>query len=127
MQTDVATENKKIVLELYNELFIKRNIDSALKYFRDDFKQHNPFIPDGREAFMQSFREHITKFPNHQVEIKRVIAEGDLVMVHARATGGPFGPLAVVNIFRVQDGQIAEHWDIFQPVPEKPLNDNTMF
>ncbi len=68
------------------------------------------------------------KFPNPHSEIKRVIAEGDLVVLHVHSvrTPGERGR-AIVDIFKVENGKIVEHWDVVQDVPEKPANQNTMF
>jgi predicted SnoaL-like aldol condensation-catalyzing enzyme len=67
-------------------------------------------------------------FPNHRYEVKRVLAEGDFVMLHLHGMGGlsPFGE-SVVDIFRVEDGKVVEHWDIIQPIPDKADNANSMF
>jgi predicted SnoaL-like aldol condensation-catalyzing enzyme len=67
-------------------------------------------------------------FPNHRYEVKRVLAEGDFVMLHLHGMGGlsPYGE-SVVDIFRVEDGKVVEHWDIIQPIPDKADNANSMF
>ena len=62
------------------------------------------------------------------VEIKRVIAEDDVVVAHNLVKLKPEDRgMAGVDIFRLLDGKIVEHWDVRQPVPEKSANDNTMF
>ena len=68
------------------------------------------------------------EFPQLFVEIKRMIAEGDLVVTHGLIKTSPEDRgTAAVDIFRVEDGKIVEHWDVLQPVPETAANDNTMF
>ena len=68
------------------------------------------------------------KFPNSRSEIKRVIAEGDLVVLHVHSVREPGQRgRAIVDMFRLENGKIVEHWDVIQDIPEKPANDNTMF
>ncbi len=67
-------------------------------------------------------------YPNARNEIKRVIAEGDLVVLHVHSVVIPNSPgRMIVDIFRVEDGKVVEHWDVIQPVPEKAANSNGMF
>jgi len=120
--------NKKLVLEFYEQAIGRKDFDAARPYMGDHYRQHAPYAKDGPEglrAFVDWFRETC---PNHRYSVKRVIAEGDLVMLHVHGTGGinPFGE-SVVDIFRVADGKVVEHWDIIQPIPETADNANSMF
>ncbi|MGH0944455.1 nuclear transport factor 2 family protein [Bacillus mycoides] len=126
-----ATENeknKKMVVDFYNEVFNKHNIDIIPKYVSQDYKQHNPFVADGRKVFMDFFKGDFVKNPNSSAEIKRVVAEGDMVAlhVHSRANSQDKG-VAIVDIFRIKNGKIVEHWDVIQEIPNEAANDNTMF
>ena len=68
------------------------------------------------------------KFPNSRSEIKRAWAEGDYVILHVHSVREPGQRgRAIVDIFRLENGKIVEHWDVIQDVPEKSANDNTMF
>ena len=68
------------------------------------------------------------KFPNSRSEFKRTFAEGDYVIVHVHAIREPgTRGSAIIDIFRLENGKIVEHWDVVQPIPEKAANDNTMF
>ncbi|MEN8646175.1 nuclear transport factor 2 family protein [Bacillus cereus group sp. BceL062] len=126
-----ATENeknKKMVVDFYNEVFNKHNIDIIPKYVSEDYKQHNPFVADGRKAFMDFFKEDFVKNPNSSAEIKRVVVEGDTVALHVHSrTNSQDKGVAIVDIFRVKDGKIVEHWDVIQEIPSETANDNTMF
>ncbi|OWT47257.1 nuclear transport factor 2 family protein [Bacillus sp. K2I17] len=121
-------KNKKMVVDFYNEVFNKHNIDIIPKYVSENYKQHNPFVADGRKAFMDFFKEDFVKNPNSSAEVKRVVAEGDTVAlhVHSRINSQDKG-VAIVDIFRIKDGKIVEHWDVIQEIPNEAANDNTMF
>lgn len=82
-----------------------------------------------RLGHLHEFVEGFAKAnPGLRADIKRVIAEGDLVVVHVHMKmSDEDRGLAVIDIFRLEDGKIVEHWDAMQPVPEKSANDNTMF
>lgn len=121
-------KNKKMVVDFYNEVFNKHNIDIIPKYVSEDYKQHNPFVADGRKAFMDFFKDDFVKNPNSSAEIKRVVAEGDTVALHVHSRTNPQDKgVAIVDIFRIKDGKIVEHWDVIQEIPNEAANNNTMF
>ncbi|HDR7355984.1 ester cyclase (plasmid) [Bacillus wiedmannii] len=121
-------KNKKMVVDFYNEVFNKHNIDIIPKYVSEDYQQHNPFVADGRKAFMDFFKEDFVKNPNSSAEIKRVVAEGDTVALHVHSrTNSQDKGVAIVDIFRIKDGKIVEHWDVIQEIPNEAANNNTMF
>ena len=121
-------ENMRIVLDFYERGLMRRDFDAAKQHFGPRYTQHNPDVADGPEgfrAFLQFLRE---KLPNSRSEIKRVIADGDYVVVHAHAIPVPGERgLAIVDIFRLEGGKIVEHWDVVQPIPETAANSNGMF
>ncbi|MBS9806366.1 ester cyclase [Bacillus toyonensis] len=121
-------KNKKMVVDFYNEVFNKHNIDIIPTYVGEEYKQHNPFVADGRKAFIDFFKEDFVKNPNSSAEIKRVVAEGDTVALHVHSrTNSQDKGVAIVDIFRIKDGKIVEHWDVIQEVPSEAANNNTMF
>jgi len=120
--------NKKIVIDFYEKGLNQKDYDAAAKHFGPRYIQHNPTAPDGPAGFKALVTLLKEKFPNSRNEIKRVIAEGDLVVLHVHSVREPGQRgRAIVDIFRVENGKIVEHWDVLQDVPEKPANDNTMF
>jgi predicted SnoaL-like aldol condensation-catalyzing enzyme len=120
--------NKKTVLEFYEAGLNKKDFEAAAKYFGPKYIQHNPGAPDGIEgfkAFLNFLRE---KFPNSHSEIKRSFAEGDYVILHVHAVREPgTRGRAIVDIFRLENGKIVEHWDVAQDIPEKMPHNNGMF
>jgi len=121
--------NKQTVTAFYMRAFTEHQpADAVAKYVGSEYIQHNPDTPSGADAFIKSATDFIARFPQVSVEIKRVIAEGDLVVTHDLVKLSPDDRgMAGVDIFRLRDGKIVEHWDVRQPVPENPANDNTMF
>jgi predicted SnoaL-like aldol condensation-catalyzing enzyme len=119
--------NKKTVLEFYEAGLNKKDFEAASKYFGPKYIQHNPGAPDGIEGF-KTFVDFLrNKFPNSHSEIRRVFADGDFVILHVHAVREP-GTLgrAIVDIFRLENGKIVEHWDVAQDIPEKMPHSNGM-
>jgi predicted SnoaL-like aldol condensation-catalyzing enzyme len=102
--------------------------EAAAMYLGDRYIQHNPQAADGPDAFIGFVNWYRSEFPELHVEIKRTVAEGDLVVTHGVIKTSPEDRgTAAADIFRLEDGKIVEHWDVLQPVPESAENDNTMF
>ena len=120
--------NKKNVAEFYDKALNQKDFDAASRYLGPRYTQHNPVAADGAEglkAFIQFLRD---KFPNARSEIKRVFADGDHVIVHVHALREPgTRGRAIVDIFKLENGKIVEHWDVAQDIPEKAANANGMF
>jgi predicted SnoaL-like aldol condensation-catalyzing enzyme len=121
--------NKQVVIAFYVTTVNLRQPEAAVaQYVGPTYTQHNPGAADGKEAFIAFFTGFEQQFPDASLDIKRVIAEGDLVVTHSLFKVSPDDRgSAVVDIFRLKDGKVVEHWDVLQQVPETPANDNTMF
>ncbi len=120
--------NKKVVVEFYDLALNKMDFEAAAKHFGPRYIQHNPNAPDGIEGFRQFIAMRKEKTPQARSEIKRVIAEGELVVLHVHGVREPGQRgVAIIDIFRLENGKIVEHWDVVQPIPEKPANNNGMF
>ena len=103
--------NKEFVVTAVTELFINRDLTAIDRYWAEDYRQRNPMFPSGSAVIKEAF----ANLPeNFRYEIGMVIAEGDLVAIHGRYSGWSPTPLIVVDIFRVENGKIAEHWDVGQ-------------
>lgn len=120
--------NKAAVLAFYEKGLNQKDADAALKYVGDRYVQHNPNAADGPEGFRKFIAYLRDKFPQSHSEIKRVFTDGDYVILHVHAVREPgtWGS-AIVDIFRLEQGKIVEHWDAVQPIPEQAANTNGMF
>ena len=117
--------NKELVIKAVTEVFINGDASALDRYWSENYVQHNPQIPNGREALKQM----ISGGGNMKYEMGLVVADGDFVMVHARITGFGPKPLIAVDIFRVKEGKLAEHWDVLQEEvsAENTASKNSMF
>ena len=120
--------NKKLVLAFYQKMIGDKDPEGARRYMGSPYIQHSAYARDGFEGVAEFARQFKRDFPNHRYEVKKVIAEGDLVVLHLLGINGlsPHGE-QVVDIFRVRDGKVVEHWDVIQPLPETSNNPNGHF
>ena len=120
--------NKRIATEFYDAAINRKDFAAASQYLGDQYRQHNPTAADGAEG-LRGFIDFLkARYPNQRGEIKRVIAEGDLVVLHVHSTRGDATPgRAIVDIFRIANGKVVEHWDVIQDVPPEAANRNGMF
>ncbi len=118
--------NKKIVADFYQELFGDKNIDAINKYIGDIYIQHNPYVADGKEALIDGCKQWFKNAPKEKIDIQHIAADGDLVFIHLKSHEGA-KTVSVIDIFRIKDGKIVEHWDVAQAVPDKAANSHPMF
>ncbi len=128
-EQDQLEKNKTLVVKFYEMAFVeRRGAEAAELYLSEDYIQHNPYTATGRQAFIDYVLSSSKENPDARSEIKRVIAEGDLVVVHVHDTLNRLDRgSAVVDIFRIENGKIVEHWDVIQPIPESDVSGNSMF
>jgi predicted SnoaL-like aldol condensation-catalyzing enzyme len=120
--------NKQVVLDFYEKALNQKDFEAAARHFGPRYIQHNPLAADGIEGFKKFIEFRREKFPNAKSVIKRALVDGDFVILHVHAIREPGERgVAIIDIFRLENGKIVEHWDVIQPIPEKAANDNGMF
>ena len=130
--TSEISQAERIVVDFYDKIFVKHKGDVskvAKQYVHEDYIQHNPWVATGRAAFIKAFSNVVENRPaTMRTVIKRVITSGDYVVLHVHAFNtAKKGPgSAGVDIFRVENGKIMEHWDVWQNIPENMPHDNGM-
>lgn len=109
-------KNKEVIRKFYQEFFNDHIVGSADKYVREDYIQHNPGVDQGRESLKSAFADKFVSDSEFRLDIKMLIAEKDLVAVYLKNVD-PQGntKCRVVDIYRLEDGMLAEHWDVLQP------------
>ena len=120
--------NLRLVEDLFDQVLNRLDADAVDRFISPDYIQHNQSVAPGREPLKELLRWIRSENPHAVHDIKRMFADGDHVIVHyhVRRWPGDSG-WAVVDIFRIEDGMIAEHWDVVQDVIENGPNPNSPF
>ena len=123
----MTVNNTQIVTAAYQRIFGDLDVSAVDDCMSQDFIQHNPTTPDGPEGVKQIVQMLISQgVPKQQLEFRHVIADGDTVVLHTRyeMAGKEW---RFIDIYRVESGKLAEHWDAMMPAPETRANNNPMF
>lgn len=120
--------NKQTVTQFYQKALNEKDYTAAQKYLGSWYIQHNPAAQDGLDGLKNYIAYLKNTYPNSRSEIKRIMAEGDYVVVHVHSVLEPGTKgQAIIDIFRLEHNKIYEHWDVIQAIPDEAANDNGMF
>lgn len=124
MAQDVTEQNKQLLASFAKEVFVQKDLTHLQQYLRDDYIQHNPLVPQGLAGFQQFFSEWFQAVPDWHYQLEKLVAEGDMVWAYGVYSGTQQGDwlgipktgkkysIHAVDIFRVENGKLAEHWDV---------------
>ncbi|CAH9416675.1 nuclear transport factor 2 family protein [Streptomyces globisporus] len=121
---DQARRNIDIVTTAMRELFVEKDLTALDRYWAEPYVQHSPQLPDG----LDTLRAAVPGLEGFSWEPQRVAAQGDLVFTHSLVHGWGPGPTVIVDIFRLANDRIVEHWDVVQDLvrPEATASGNSM-
>ena len=127
-RTAAEQANLDLVLAMYRDVLIAMNPDRVEQYLSPSYIQHSSLAEPTLAALKAFLRKVSAESPDARQTIHRAFVDGDHVIVHVHVVRWPGDPgLAVIDLFRCADGMIAEHWDVIQDVPARPLNPLPMF
>lgn len=128
MSETIQEKNKALVLDAFDTLFNKREYMAAEKYWAPNYIQHSAHIPPGRKGLFDLVKNSP---PTLKYENQLILANGDFLILHGRFSGlGPGVPNWIVaDVVRIEDGVLAEHWDVIQDeaTREQSKSGNPMF
>jgi predicted SnoaL-like aldol condensation-catalyzing enzyme len=122
---DRRERNKEMVRAFVTEVFVNHDLSVLDQYIQDDYTQHNPDVPHGKEGFRQFFEQTFKALPDFKYTLKALVADEDRVWIHCTSSGTHTGGewlgvrptgnklnFDVVDMFRIHEGKLAEHWDV---------------
>lgn len=125
---DRDEKTRQLVTDFARIFYEQRDVRGAFaKHVAPDYIQHNPGIADGRDAAIAALEPMFSR-PDARFEVKRILVDGDFAAIHLFGRGDPATRgAAVVDLYRLKNGKIVEHWDVLQPMPERSANPHPMF
>lgn len=122
-----ADNNKQIAITAYQRIFGDLDLTGVDELISKDFIQHNPTLPDGPEGVKTVVKMLVSQgVPKQKVVFKHVVADDDIVILHSRTEMGG-KEWRFIDIYRIENGKLAEHWDAMMQMPDAPVNNNPMF
>ncbi|HET6824818.1 MAG TPA: nuclear transport factor 2 family protein [Amnibacterium sp.] len=121
------TDSRELMTDFARLFYTERDPRAAFaRYVAPDYIQHNPGLPDGPEAAVEGLEPKF-RAGGARFEIQRILVDGDLAVVHVKASRPGAPDTAVADFYRIEDGRIVEHWDVLQAVPASSANAHPMF
>jgi predicted SnoaL-like aldol condensation-catalyzing enzyme len=124
MEENLVEANKKVLGAFAESVLVKKDLSAVDQYMRIDYIQHNPLVKQGANGFKEFFSAWFASVPDWQYTLSKIVAEGNEVWVYGTYAGtlerdwlgitasGKKYAFTAVDIFRVQEGKLAEHWDV---------------
>lgn len=124
MTENLAVANKKVIGAFAESFFVNKDFAAVDRHMLPDYIQHNPLVEQGASGFRDFFANWFDCVPDWKCTVKKIVAEGDEVWVYGTYSGtlkkdwlgitasGQSYSIDAVDIFRIQDGKLAEHWDV---------------
>jgi predicted SnoaL-like aldol condensation-catalyzing enzyme len=120
--------NLRLVRRIYAEVLGPIDAGAVDALFDPGYIQHNPNAATGSQGLKEMLERAKVKYPHAEHRVKRMLADGDLVAAHVHVIFNPGDAgFAVVDLFRIAHGKIAEHWDVMQPITAGSKNNNGRF
>jgi predicted SnoaL-like aldol condensation-catalyzing enzyme len=128
VRTKQEKANLRLVERIYAEVLGPIDSRAVDALFDPGYIQHNPGAATGSQGLKEMLDRARVKYPKCEHRVKRMLADGDLVAAHVHVIFQPGDDgFAVVDIFRIAKGMIAEHWDVMQPITANSKNNNGRF
>lgn len=119
--------NKQLVANYYARVWNDKNPGAIARFVAADYIQHNPGVPNGRAPLQAFLSGLFQQMPDSSFAVARLVADDDLVVAHCLFKTNPADRgMAVVDVYRVEAGMLAEHWDVKEAIPEASANGNSM-
>jgi steroid delta-isomerase-like uncharacterized protein len=124
MAQDVTQQNKQLLADFANVVFVKKDFTQLPQFMQQDYIQHNPLVPQGLSGFQAFFADWFKAAPDWHYQLEKLVAEGDTVWAYGIYSGtqqgdwlgipatGKHYSIHAVDIFRIENGKLAEHWDV---------------
>jgi predicted SnoaL-like aldol condensation-catalyzing enzyme len=127
-RTKEEKANLRLVQRIYREVLGPIDSKAVDALFDPGYIQHNPSAATGSSGLKEMLDRAKIKYPKCEHRVKRMLVDGDLVAAHVHVIFQPGDEgFAVVDIFRIANGLIAEHWDVMQPITANTKNNNGRF
>jgi len=128
MHTAQEEKNLKLVKDFYDIVINRQEYSRVHEFVDKHYIQHKPEVADGPEGLLDFLRSIYKKAPDHKAQIVRSFVDGDYVILHVHVMNGAEAKdIAVMDIFRIENGLLKEHWDVACPVPPDSKNKNGVF
>lgn len=125
----LTERNRAIINQVVQALFVEHDAEKFAGFVSDEgYIQHNPDVPDGKEAVVEYLRESFKGIGHLVASTHRIVVDGNIALTHSsfKNRDGSPGGFVLMDIFRLQDGKLVEHWDVSQPFPTEAANAHPM-